>query len=156
MASEFQRTCPQDRQTGSSIGYCIYDTLFLSLCQGFGGIFGEFNMFAKILPYFLQQLSEQHAAVFPTDGQNRNRRQYRTKSVWRLCTPSALRASPHPVGNHLRRNLVKQSNLGISPPRGESPLSGEAIMKIDFRESALFPVEIAKNFSTFCFSLRIL
>ena len=29
-------------------------------------------------------------------------------------------------------------------------------MKIDFREFALFPVEIAKNFSTFCFSLRIL
>ena len=29
-------------------------------------------------------------------------------------------------------------------------------MKIDFRESALFPVEIAKFFSTFCFSLRIL
>ena len=45
---------------------------------------------------------------------------------------------------------------GTSPPRGESPLSGEAIMKIDFRESVPFPVEIAKNFSTFCFSLRIL
>ena len=93
MASEFQRTCPQDRQTGSSIGYCIYDTLFLSLCQGFGEIFGEFNMFAKILPYFLPQLSEQHAAVFPTDGQDGNRRQYRTKSVWRLCTPSACKFS---------------------------------------------------------------
>ena len=45
---------------------------------------------------------------------------------------------------------------GISPPCGESPLSGEAIMKIDFRESVPFPVEIAKNFSAFCFSLRIL
>jgi len=50
-------------------------------------------MFAKILPYFLQQLSEQHAAVFPTDGQDGNRRQYRTKSVWRLCTPSACKFS---------------------------------------------------------------
>ncbi|WP_303058583.1 hypothetical protein [uncultured Ruminococcus sp.] len=29
-------------------------------------------MFAKILPYFLPQLSEQHAAVFPTDGQDGN------------------------------------------------------------------------------------
>ena len=29
-------------------------------------------------------------------------------------------------------------------------------MKIDFRKPALFPVEIAKNFSIFCFSLRIL
>ena len=83
MASEFQRTCPQDRQTGSSIGYCIYDTLFLSLCQGFGGIFGEFNMFAKILPYFLPQLSEQHAAVFPTDGQDKSRYILRGNGV--LC-----------------------------------------------------------------------
>ena len=69
MASEFQRTCPQDRQTGSSIGYCIYDTLFLSLCQGFGGIFGEFNMFAKIPTYFRRLLPERLAAVFLTDGQ---------------------------------------------------------------------------------------
>ena len=94
-------------------------------------------MFAKILPYFLQQLSEQHAAVFPTDGQDGNRWQYRLTAV-----PLVLSGPLCPAG--------------ISPPRGESPLSGEAIMKIDFRESALFPVEIVKNFSTFCFSLRIL
>ena len=116
VASEFQRTCPQDRQTGSSIGYCIYDTLFLSLCQGFGGIFGEFNMFAKILPYFLQQLSEQNATVFPTDGQGGNRRQYRTKSVWRLCTPSALRASPHPMGSHPFQGRLSWKLISVNPP----------------------------------------
>ena len=56
-------------------------------------------------------------------------------------------------------NVIKrlyEKNTSPPPDGGPPPLSGEAIMKIDFRESALFPVEIAKHFSTFCFSLRIL
>ena len=33
---------------------------------------------------------------------------------------------------------------GISPPRGESPLSGEAIMKIDFRALCSISLAIVK------------
>ena len=78
----FQRTCPQDRQTGSSSGYCIYHTLFLSICQGFRHLQGEFYSFSKILSYSVS-LKKHTVGV---DAQPIAQRKWRRQTCQRIAS----------------------------------------------------------------------